>query len=110
MSCEEDLARAQTTLNDLLGSSRLAADDLTSLYNEYIGLLQRMNVSPERLKAEQAIPSGAVSGAAGVADLTGGGGNALPESRPATGASPVTLLQRKAVELGDRLSRLEAKV
>lgn len=110
MSCEDDLARAQATLNDLIGSSKLAADDLTRLYNDYINLLQQMNVSPERLKAEQAIPSGAVSGAAGVADLTGGRGSAMPESRPATGASPVTLLQKRAVDLSDRLSRLEAKV
>jgi hypothetical protein len=109
MSCEDDLARAQTTLNDLMGSSRLAADDLTRLYNEYMDLLQRLNVSPERLKAEAAIPSGAVSGAAGVADLTGNA-VALPESRPAAGASPVTLLQKRAAALGERVSRLEAKV
>lgn len=107
MSCEEDLTRAQTTLNDLIGTAKLAEGDLARLYNEYIDLLRQMSVSPERLKAEQAIPSGAVSGAAGVADLTGG---PMPESRPATGASPVTLLQKRVAALGERVSRLEAKI
>ncbi len=32
MSCEEDLARAQTTLTDLIGTAKLAEGDITQLY------------------------------------------------------------------------------
>lgn len=108
-TCEEELARAQTTLADLVRAGKMAESDLLQLYTEYIDLLRQLDVSPERLKAEEAIPSGALYGAAWVADLGRGGGDALPETRPSSGASPVTLLQKQAAALGERVSRLEAK-
>lgn len=107
--CEERLAQAQATLNSLIAQAKAAEADLTRLYHEYIELLRQMNVSPERLKAEQAVPSGAVAGMTAVADLQESVEGAGPERRTPVVMSSVTALQRRASQLSERVDRLEAK-
>ena len=113
MSCEDDLARAQTTLQNMQGYLKVAVSERQSLEREYIRLSilvnGRGNVG-SGTGGREGTASGAGVGGPGVGGAAIGETREVTETRPAASMSPAGALQKKAGDLSQRLAQLEARV